>query len=180
MGFLTALRLLSLLLLAPGAAAQGGATPEYQLKAVFLFNFAQFVEWPPTAFDSAGEPIVIGVLGSDPFGGYLDETVMGETVHGRSLEVRRFRTVDEVGPCHILFVAPGDAPVERVLRRLEGMSVLTVSDGERFATAGGMIGFVTEEHRIRLRINLEAARAARLTISSKLLRPARIVSTGGS
>jgi hypothetical protein len=68
--------------------------------------------------------------------------------------------------------------VQRVLDSLQGRSVLTVSDGERFASQGGMIGFVTEQNRIRLRINLEAARAANLTISSKLLRPARIVSTG--
>jgi hypothetical protein len=185
MGILSALRAVWLgpivaLLTAGGhsAAAQAGPTPEYQLKAVFLFNFAQFVEWPDDAFTAPNAPLVIGVLGEDPFGSYLDETVQGETVNHRPLTVRRFRGVDEITNCHILFVGlPEQGRVRATLDSLQGRSVLTVSDGERFPTSGGIIGFVTEQSRIGLRINLQAAQAANLTISSKLLRPARIVST---
>jgi hypothetical protein len=161
------------------AVAQASASPEYQLKAVFLFNFAQFVEWPAGAFAGPDTPLVIGVLGEDPFGSYLDETVRGETVNGRPYEVQRYRGVEEIGTCHILFVSRRGADrLQGVLDSLRGRSILTVSDAEGFAGRGGMIRFVTDRNRIRLRINLEAAQAADLTLSSKLLRPAQIVSRG--
>jgi hypothetical protein len=155
------------------------STPEYQLKAVFLFNFAQFVSWPEGTFADSAAPLVIGVLGADPFGSYLDETVRGEVVGGHPLEVRRFGSLEGIRECHILFVSrdeAGDLPA--VLRALEGSSVLTVGDAEEFAGSGGMIRFVTDRNRIRLQINLEAARATGLTLSSKLLRPAEIVRQG--
>ena len=76
-----------------GLAAQTPRASEYQIKAVFLFNFAQFVDWPPGAFPDSTAPLVIGVLGDDPFGPYLDETVRGETVRGRPL-TRLARDVD--------------------------------------------------------------------------------------
>jgi uncharacterized protein DUF4154 len=166
-----------------GATASGNApaqsSPEYQLKAVFLFNFAQFVEWPAGAFPEPDTPLGICILGEDPFGGYLDETVRGETVGNHPLAVRRYRTVDEVRGCHILFVSRQEqGHLKEILDSLKGHSVLTVSDAERFASRGGMIRFVTDRNRIRLRINLEAARAANLTLSSKLLRPAQIVPAG--
>lgn len=159
--------------------AQSAPPKEYQLKAVFLFNFAQFVEWPPQAFPEPDTPLVIGVLGNDPFGSYLDETVRGETVDRHPLAVRRFRRVDEITACHILFITrPADSHLPDVLAALKGRTILTVGDAERFAGQGGMIRFVTDRNRIRLRINVDAAEAAGLKISSKLLRPAEIVSTG--
>ena len=175
--------LLPLMTWALAAVAPAGNTlaqsPEYQLKAVFLFNFAQFVEWPASAFPEPDTPLGICILGEDPFGGYLDETVRGETVANHPLAVRRYRTVDEIKGCHILFVSRQEqGHVGQILDSLKGRSVLTVSDAERFASRGGMIRFVTDRNRIRLRINLEAARAANLTLSSKLLRPAQIVPAG--
>ena len=154
-------------------------TPEYQLKAVFLFNFTQFVEWPSAAFSSPNSPIVIGVLGADPFGSYLDETVRGETVNGRPLIVQRYTKIEEVDTCHVLFVSRSEtARVQHILARLRGRSILSVSDIDGFATQGGVIRFLTVSNKVRLRINLEAARLANLTISSKLLRPADIVGAG--
>src|SRR5688500_2932564 len=78
---------------------------EYQLKAVFLFNFAQFVEWPPEAFPENQSPLVIGVLGEDPFGPYLDQIVSGENANNRPLAVQRYRQVEEIKTCHILFIS---------------------------------------------------------------------------
>jgi hypothetical protein len=154
-------------------------SPEYQLKAVFLFNFAQFVEWPASAFPEPETPLGICILGEDPFGGYLDETVRGETVANHPLVVRRYRRVNEIKGCHILFVSRQEqGHVAEILDSLKGRSVLTVSDAQGFASRGGMIRFVTDHNRIRLRINLDAARAANLTLSSKLLRPAQIVPAG--
>lgn len=161
--------------LAQGEAVAASA-PEYELKAVFLFHFAQFVQWPVDALPDSTTPLVIGVLGEDPFGPYLDETVRGETVQGHPLEVRRFRSPQEIDTCHILFVSPSQTERFETFRGpLEARSILTVSDASEFDARGGMIRFITDRNRIRLRINLEAARSARLTLSSKLLRAAEIV-----
>jgi hypothetical protein len=149
------------------------------VKAVFLFNFAQFVAWPSSAFPDSSAPLVIGVLGDDPFGSFLDETVRGETVGGRPLEVRRYRSIDEVKTCHILFISPSEeGRVEGILESLKSRPILTVSDGAAFARRGGMVRFISENSRVRVRVNLEAAESANLTISSKLLRAVEIVKPG--
>jgi hypothetical protein len=157
--------------------AQTAATsPEYQVKAAFLFNFAQFVDWPPKAFPEAQTPLVIGVLGDDPFGPYLDDTVRGEKVNNRPLVIQRYRRVEDIKTCHVLFISQSETNrLEQILRRLKGRNILTVGDANGFALHGGIIGFVSEKNKIRMRINLEAAKAGDLTISSKLLRPAQIV-----
>src|SRR5438552_6249404 len=145
----------------PSLLAETAPPAEYQLKAVFLFNFAQFVEWPPEAFPEARTPLIIGVLGEDPFGAYLDETVRGEKVNNRVLAVQRYRRVDEIKTCHILFISHSEASrLEPIFASLKGRNILTVSDAVDFTRHGGMIRFVTEKNKIRLRINLEAAKAA--------------------
>jgi hypothetical protein len=93
----------------PDMSAQTAPSREYQIKAVFLFNFAQFVEWPPAAFRDSNSPLVIGVLGDNPFGTYLDETVRDEKVGNRPLEVQRYQRVDEIKTCHVLFIGPSGA-----------------------------------------------------------------------
>lgn len=166
-------------LLLPGtlrSAPPGAAAKEYQLKAVFLFNFAQFAEWPAAAHPASGSPIIIGVLGDDPFGALLDETVRGESVGGHPLVARRYRRAEDIDACHILFISRSEtARLDRIVARLKDRAILTVSDTEDAARRGAMICFFTENKRIRLQINLESARAAGLVLSSKLLRPAEIV-----
>jgi hypothetical protein len=161
---------------APTALTETTATRDYQVKAVFLFNFTQFVEWPADAFAHVNTPLVIGVLGEDPFGAYLDETVRGETANGRPLIVARYRRVQEIEDCQVLFISRSETDrLEQKLASLAGKPILTVGDVEGFARRGGMIDLATVAGKIQLRINLEAAKAAHLTISSKLLRPAKIV-----
>jgi hypothetical protein len=168
----------ALLWAAPALPAQ--APSEYQVKAVFLFNFAQFVEWPATAFPDVHAPLVIGVLGEDPFGAQLETVVRDEVVGGRKLTVQRYQRVEQVGDCHILFISQSESRrLEQVVAALKGRSILTVGDTPGFAVRGVMVRFVTEKNRIRLRINLDAAKAAGLVLSSKLLRPADIVTTQG-
>ena len=158
-------------------AATAAESREYEIKAVFLFNFAEFVDWPPQAFADAASPLVIGILGDDPFGHYIDDAVRDEKVNGRTLVIRRFAGNDDLSACHILFISRSEAErVEQVLKRLKGQSTLTVSDVDGFSQDGGMISLVMEKSRVRLRINLQAAKQANLRISSKLLRPAEIVS----
>jgi|SRR5688572_10997142 len=159
--------------------AQTTIPAEYQIKAVFLFNFTQFVEWPTNAFADAQSPLVIGVLGEDPFGAYLEETVRGEKANDHPLTVQRFRRVEDITTCHVLFISRSEAArFDQIFASLKNRHTLTVGDVDGFARSGGIIRFLTEKNKIRLRINLEAAKAANLTISSKLLRPAEIVAPG--
>lgn len=158
------------------SAQQQGALPEYQVKAVFLYNFAQFVEWPAKAFPETNAPLVIGILGDDPFGNYLDETVKGEKVNEHPLDVKRFRSVSEIKTCHILFITTSEKDkLKGIFEGLQSRNILTVSDVPNFTKQGGMVKFFTEKSKTRIRINLEATKTADLTISSKLLRLADIV-----
>ena len=168
---------------APVAAAATVRAPlrEYQIKAVFLYNFAQFVEWPATAFPDAFSPLVIGVLGEDAFGTDLDAAASGEKVGARSIEVRRYHRIEDVGTCHILFISRSErARFDRILGELRGRSILTVGDFPDFSLRGGIIRFVMENNRVRMAINLESAKRAGLILSSKLLRPAEIVKGKGN
>lgn len=164
-----------LMLLAGDASA---ALSEHRIKAVFLFNFSKFVEWPPGAFAAADTPFVIGVFGRDPFGSDLDDVARGETVNGRQLLVKRVQTVQDAAACQILFIPQSEqANLDELLTALTRSNTLTVSDLDGAARHGAMVRLVTDHDKIRLRINVESARAAGLTISSKLLRAAEIVTS---
>ena len=173
-----ALRVLALLAaLGAGAAAQA-STPsrEYQVKAAFLFNFAQFVDWPSSAFAENDTPLSICVLGDDPFGAYLDDLVRGEQVNNRRLTIQRFHAAADVKGCQVLYVSRSESRnLGKALASGKEMDALTVSDVDGFAERGGIIQLATESGKIRLRINVSAAKASNLIISSKLLRSATIV-----
>jgi hypothetical protein len=172
------LALISMLFASSTAVHAQTAPPEYKLKAVYLFNFLQYVDFPSEVFADDKSPIIIGVLGSDPFGKTLDDTVAGETVKGRAIEVHRFVNVKEIKNCHVLFVSNSESGrLKSILAALRGRSILTVSDLEDFALKGGMFRFVTVENKIRFRINMEAVKEGNITVSAKLLQLAQIVST---
>ena len=160
-----------LLLCMPRAVAQDAPSRAYQLKAAFLFNFTQFVEWPQQAFSNSKEPFVIGVLGNNPFGDYLQQVVNGESWKSHPIVVRNFRTNREAANSHILFITEGASVGMASFRK---KPILTVSDAHDFAERGGVVEFYTVENKIRLRINRRMAREAGLNISSKLLRLADI------
>jgi hypothetical protein len=162
-----------------GTGAIAAAPTEHQVKAVFLFNFSHFVQWPAGTFATPTQPFVIGVLGGDALAAQLDEAVRGERVDEHPLQVRRLRSVDEIRDCQILFIDRSEgAQLEKVLEIHGRRGMLTVSDLEDAARRGVMIQLATQAGRIRLLINVDSARAAGLTISSNLLRPAEIVRTG--
>lgn len=149
---------------------------EYQVKAVFLFNFTQFIAWPTNAFAGTNAPLTIGVLGDNPFGNFLKETVHGEKADGHQIVVSHYRQVDELGDCQVLFVSAAESKrLKSILTAMKGRSVLIVGDTAGFAENGGTVQLVTEQHKVRFQINLAAAKTAGLTVSSKLLRLAEIV-----
>jgi hypothetical protein len=162
------------------AAERPLVTSEYAVKAAFLYNFAKFVEWPAAAFRGPRDPMTLCVLGEDPFGGELDQTVDGKTVLGRQIVVRRFAKPAGLEDCRILFVSSSEAPrFDQVLAALGGRAVLTVGEDEAFARGGGIISFVIRENRVRFQIDRAAAARAGLSISSRLLEVAEAVTGGG-
>ena len=158
------------------AAEPGPGAGEYQVKAAFLYNFTKFTNWPPSAFQSATAPLVIGILGQDPFGQTMDNVVRGETVGERSLVVKRLRADDDLRSCHVLFISRSEKErLPAVLSRLKGSPVLSVSELNGSAEQGGMVNFLLANKTVKMEINQAAAEQAGLQISAKLLKLARLV-----
>jgi YfiR/HmsC-like len=156
-------------------------TQEYQLKAVFLFNFLQFVDWPATAFSGPHSPLYVCVLGNDPFGHALDDVMADERLDGRPIVIEHQNEAADATHCHLVFIAEdSDVRRRRSLTELGSKPVLTVSDSVDFAERGGIIELDVENNHIKLLVNLQAANDAQLRVSSKLLRKAQIVGPAGT
>jgi len=173
---------LAALLLAAGEGARGGTAPgatplsEYQIKAAYLYYFTTFVDWPPDTFARTGGDLVIGVLGEDPFGGLLDETLRGKTVNNRRLAVRRFTSPRDARDCHLLFISSSERDrLASILKGLEGSPVLTVGDLDQFAARGGQIAFRMEDKKVRFDINAAAVERSGVKISAQLMKLGRRV-----
>ena len=163
---------------AASAFSQSRPPTEYEIKAAFLYEFGRFVEWP-VASRQSGDSFAICVLGEDPFGFVLDETVQGKTISGAMVIARRIVAIRDAETCRILFLSPSeDSRLPEILKALEGRSVLTVGEENQFTRRGGMINFRLEDNRVRLAINLAVTERAGLKVSSQLLRVANIVAAG--
>jgi hypothetical protein len=150
--------------------------PEYEVKAAFVFNFAKFVDWPAGTWTTADSTFQVCVLGGDPFGPVLDETLAGKVIDGHAVEVRRLTAARSVQSCAVLFVGISKPrELTSVLNRVRNMPMLTVGEGREFAESGGMIGMFVEGDHVRFAINTDAAAAAHLAISSRLLQLAEII-----
>jgi hypothetical protein len=161
---------------APEAGAEDVAAVEASVRAAYLYQFTRFVEWPAAA---QTDPIQVCVVGRDPFGPVLDRAVADRRVGGRRLAVRRLPDPARAAECHLAFLSAGhEPPPSQIVSRLSRRPVLLVSDEVHFASRGGMIGFTRDADRVRFEVNPQAAEAAGLRISSRLLGLARVVSTG--
>jgi len=148
---------------------------EYGLKSVFLYQFCRFMEWPSAAFSSPNDPLIIGVVGEDPFGSLLREAVAGETYHGRPIRIEHYRSARDIKRCHLLFVSRSEVDeMAEILSRVSGKNVITVGETDGFLDRGGMIALTADHDRVRLRVNASNLRAANVDVSSKLLRVAEI------
>jgi hypothetical protein len=167
--------LLNLILL-PWQLAVAEISRDDETKATFLLNFAQFTDWPKSAFRTNDSPLVIGIIGTDPFGSFLDKKVHNERAHDRRLEIARYHSLEEIKTCHILYIGKSEKNrFNSVLDVVKGKPVLTVSDISGSGVHPIMVRFVTERNRVRFRINVEQTKTAGLNISSKVLREAEIV-----
>ncbi|MCJ7776820.1 MAG: YfiR family protein [Sedimentisphaerales bacterium] len=185
--------LFTVLLVGSPALADPTASREYQVKAAFLYNFIQFVDWPKEKMGDGNEPIIIGVIGKDPFGDAFDPIVDKE-IHGKKLLVKRFmafeelkktgekdkslldREIESLRKCHLLFICSSeDKSISEILNSVKDHSVLTIGEVQGFLEAGGIVNFVMEEKKVRFEISITAAKGAKLKIRSQLLRLAKRV-----
>ncbi len=171
-------RVLSLFLLLGAALQLGAEAPafdEYQIKAAFLYNFAKFVEWPAGTFANSTDPIVICIVGQNPFGSALENMVQGKKVGDRTFAVRRFPDTLQASQCQILFIGATEWKRTRaLLDAVKSQGVLTVGETDDFTALGGIINFRLDGPRVRIQVDLQMAEHARLRISSKLLSLAEI------
>jgi hypothetical protein len=160
------------------ARARGQGIEEYQVKAAFLYNFAKFVEWPSQAFKTPQDPIVVCVLGHNPFGNALEQVIRGKSIEGRAFVFRKVADAEEASACQILFISSSEGKrFHSLYKDLKPAGILTVGEAEGFAADGGVINFTLDSGHVRFEINVDAAEHEQLHISSKLLSLAQIVKT---
>jgi len=180
MAVLKALRVFVAATLVLASAESSSAPTETQVKAVFLFNFARFVEWPTTTFADANPKFTLCIFGADPLALDLDAVVRGESVSGRPLLVHRVQEAADLPRCQILFIPrSAERELDSLVASLDRRATLTVSDIEDASQRGVMIRLMAVAGKMRLRVNVDAVRAAHLTVSSNLLRAAEIVGDAG-
>ena len=166
---------------------------EYQIKAAFLYNFIKFVDWPKEKMADSNEPIIIGIIGKDPFGDAF-EPIKDKPVKDRKVVIKRFkgfkelkksddknkselnRQIQVIRTCHMLYICSSEKKrLTEIINFVKNYPVLTVGDIKDFLEAGGIINFLIEQKRVRFEINVAAAKRARLKIRSQLLRLAKRV-----
>lgn len=158
------------------AGAGEVALPEPQIKALFLFNFTKYVEWPEPAFGGPTAPLIIGIVGAPAVAEPLEKLAAGKSLNGHPIVIRRLEPADQTAPCHILFL--GDLPSQQLPEWLQvrrGQPVLVVGEDAKFTELGGIVNFGQRDHKIRLEINTNTAAASGLKLSSKLLAVADLV-----
>lgn len=164
--------LFATLSMGPYAYAQRAAS-EYEVKAAYLYNFGKFVVWPEKSAPKQGEPFEICVLGEDPFGSALDSAVLGETIGGKGVAIKRISNPQDSSHCRVLFISTSEAArLPEILAAIDKASVLTVSDMPQFSQRGGMIEFVLDGNRVRFAVNVTNAEDAGLNLSAALLKVA--------
>jgi hypothetical protein len=150
---------------------------EYQVKAAFLYNFTKFVSWPKDNFAAADAPIVLCLVGRNPFDGGLRDMLRDRKAQGRALTLLSDEEAGDFQACNVVFIPRAeDDQLARILQNTTGRGVLTVGESQAFAKAGGMIRLLLEEKKVRFDVNTARAAAERLKISSQLLKLARNVS----
>ena len=148
---------------------------EYEVKAVFIYNLAKFIEWPDKSLDNSST-LTLYILGDDPFESDLD-AIRDKLIKGRRVVVKQIDSTDALKNAGILFISSSEKERLRdILKSISGLPILTVGDTKSFAQRGVMVNFYLENSKIRFEINLEAAKLAGLKISSNLLRMGTIIS----
>lgn len=150
--------------------ARAADADEYEVKAAYLYRFLPFVTWPEEAKIAAGQPIAVAIVGEDPFGTRLEDTLRGKDLEGHPIVLKHFRSFSDYQPSAVVFIGRSEQKqYAMILSRLEGQPVLVVGEGEEFCRAGGSIGFLMVGNKVRFTISQDAIREAGLQVSSKLM-----------
>ena len=148
---------------------------EYHIKAAFLLNFAKFMEWPSHAFSDTSTPLILCILGKDPFDKAL-KTIEDKIAKERRLVIKKASCIEDMKECHILFISTSEKKnLSVILSKIKGLPILTVAETKNFCQSGGIVNFIVVKNKIRFEINVEAAKRIGLKISSKLLKLSKII-----
>lgn len=150
---------------------------ECKVKYVNLYSFGLLTKWPEATFKRTGNKFVIGVLGDKPFGNLLDEIAKRRKIDNRSIVIRRFKSIDQYRPCHILYVTESvdEKDAEDAVKKLKGDSVLIVGETQGFEFSGGAISFRIEDENVKFSLNVDAVKRRHLMVSARLSRLASLV-----
>lgn len=172
---LACLMLVLLSVLGPPVAAQEAPVGEADVKAAFIFHFTTLIEWPKQAFEEEGSRMTVGVFGDEEFAKLLRTVLADKKAHGRPFEVKRLTNVADAKNCQILFFREGETrKMGTAYEAIKKLPVLTIGESDEFMEQGGMINLFFEDKQLRFEINPPTAENAKLTVSSKLLRLAKI------
>jgi hypothetical protein len=151
---------------------------EYQIKAAFLLNFIRYTTWPESAFEDKDSPLVLQVVGADPFGKVLDKTFEDEKAGGRKIVIRRTLHLPETVEGHLAFCGKlTDEQQESLIKACAKRPILLVGESEGFAQEGACVNFFLQSRKTRFEINIDALGEGELTMSPDVLKLARIVHT---
>lgn len=163
----------TLLCISPAFCEKDEAHP---IKAAFVYSFCKFVEWPDGSFSESSSPIVVGVYRDSEFADVLEKAVKGKTAGNRKLVVKRFNKITEITRIHILFISsPSKGQLSEILEKTKDQNTLTIGESNGFANQGCIIDFVEQNNKVSFEINVGASEKAKLKISSKLLKLAKII-----
>jgi hypothetical protein len=155
---------------------QSSGVAEYVVKATFLYDFAKFVDWPPSSMANDIAPLILCIVGADPFGGALDSTLRGQGIDHHQISVRRISKPDDLRMCQIAFISRSESKnLPTIVDNLKGASTLLVGEAQGFAEHGGEIQLYLEDNSVHFAINIDAVQRAHLAINSNVLALARIV-----
>ena len=150
---------------------------EYRIKSDYLFNFSNFTTLPDSHFTSNGRTYDLCIVGSNPFGKFL-EPLVSRSVGNRPLQLHFLDADHDLSVCEAAFISKSaSGNLGRILKQADEFDILTISDIEGFAYRGGMIGFITYNNRISFQINRTTAQHNNIHISSKLLELGELVDT---
>ena len=156
--------------------AQSSGVAEYDVKAIFLYDFAKFVDWPSNSRAIDKSPLILCIVGADPFGGVLDNIVRGQRINEHEIAIRRTSKLEDLKTCQIAFVSRAENKyLSIILDSLRGSSTLVVGESQGFAERGGEIQLYLQDDSVHFAINIDAVQRAHLAINSSVLALAKIV-----
>lgn len=169
---------LALLLVLCPLQTNAGKFDEYQVKAAFLYNLTNFINWPEDSFNSEDSPFIITILGRNVFRDNLERVITNEMINNHPIIIRQIKDIEELKQSHLLFITSRfKHQIDEILPRTEKSGLLTVADFPGFCKAGGDVNLLINSKRVNLEINMDKAQPNNLKISSKLLRLAELVET---